>query len=76
MAPPRWGVILTGMGHDGANGARHIVDAGGSIIAQDEASSVVWGMPGAAAQAGVCAAVIPLNQIGSKVMRIFRGERS
>nr|WP_319388036.1 chemotaxis response regulator protein-glutamate methylesterase [uncultured Cohaesibacter sp.] len=70
------GVILTGMGHDGANGARHIVDAGGSIIAQDEASSVVWGMPGAAAQAGVCAAVIPLNQIGSKVMRIFRGERS
>ncbi|WP_321447545.1 chemotaxis response regulator protein-glutamate methylesterase [uncultured Cohaesibacter sp.] len=70
------GVILTGMGHDGAAGARHIVDAGGSILAQDEASSVVWGMPGAAAQAGVCAAVIPLNQIGSKVMRIFRGERT
>nr|WP_321454370.1 chemotaxis response regulator protein-glutamate methylesterase [uncultured Cohaesibacter sp.] len=70
------GVILTGMGHDGAAGARHIVDAGGSIIAQDEASSVVWGMPGAAAQAGVCAAVIPLNQIGSKVMRVFRGERT
>ena len=70
------GVILTGMGHDGAEGARHIVDAGGSILAQDEASSVVWGMPGAAAQAGVCAAVLPLNQMGSKVMRIFRGERS
>ena len=70
------GVILTGMGHDGAAGARHIVDAGGSILAQDEASSVVWGMPGAAAQAGVCSAVIPLNQIGSKVMRIFRGERT
>ena len=70
------GVILTGMGHDGAAGARHIVDAGGSILAQDEASSVVWGMPGAAAQAGVCAAVIPLNQIGSKVMRVFRGERT
>nr|WP_321455988.1 chemotaxis response regulator protein-glutamate methylesterase [uncultured Cohaesibacter sp.] len=69
------GVVLTGMGHDGADGARYIVDAGGSIIAQDEASSVVWGMPGAAAQAGVCAAVLPLNQIGSKVMRIFRGER-
>ena len=69
------GVILTGMGHDGAAGARHIVDAGGSIIAQDEATSVVWGMPGAAANAGVCAAVLPLTQIGSKVMRVFRGER-
>ncbi len=69
------GVILTGMGHDGAAGAQHIVDAGGSIIAQDEASSVVWGMPGAAAQAGVCAAVLPLTQIGSKVTRLFRGER-
>jgi two-component system chemotaxis response regulator CheB len=69
------GVVLTGMGHDGAAGAQHIVDAGGSIIAQDEASSVVWGMPGAAAQAGVCAAVLPLSQIGSKVTRLFRGER-
>ncbi|WP_319533173.1 chemotaxis response regulator protein-glutamate methylesterase [uncultured Cohaesibacter sp.] len=68
-------VVLTGMGHDGAAGAQFIVDAGGSIIAQDEASSVVWGMPGAAAHAGVCAAVLPLNQIGAKVMRIFRGER-
>ena len=69
------GVVLTGMGHDGAEGARYIVDAGGSVIAQDEASSVVWGMPGAAANAGVCAAVLPLSQIGSKVMRVFRGER-
>ncbi|PLW75601.1 protein-glutamate methylesterase/protein-glutamine glutaminase [Cohaesibacter celericrescens] len=70
------GVILTGMGHDGTDGAQYIVDAGGSIIAQDEATSVVWGMPGAAANAGVCSAVLPLNQIGSKVMRIFRGERA
>ena len=69
------GLILTGMGHDGAGGARHIVDAGGSIIAQDEATSVVWGMPGAAANAGVCAAVMPLPQIGSKVLRMFKGER-
>ena len=69
------GVVLTGMGHDGAAGAQHIVDAGGNVLAQDEASSVVWGMPGATAHAGVCAAVLPLNQIGSKVMRIFRGER-
>lgn len=69
------GVILTGMGHDGAGGAQHIIDAGGSIIAQDEASSVVWGMPGAAAHAGVCSAVLPLSQIGSKITRLFRGER-
>nr|WP_321443621.1 chemotaxis response regulator protein-glutamate methylesterase [uncultured Cohaesibacter sp.] len=68
-------VILTGMGHDGTAGAQFIVDAGGSVIAQDQATSVVWGMPGAAAQAGVCAAVLPLNQIGSKVLRIFKGER-
>lgn len=68
-------VILTGMGQDGAAGAQFIVDAGGSIIAQDQATSVVWGMPGAAANAGVCAAVMPLNQIGSKVLRIFKGER-
>lgn len=68
-------LILTGMGHDGTDGAKVIVEAGGSVIAQDEASSVVWGMPGAAAQAGVCAAVLPLSQIGSKVTRIFRGER-
>jgi two-component system, chemotaxis family, protein-glutamate methylesterase/glutaminase len=68
-------VILTGMGLDGAHGAADIVAAGGSVIAQDEATSVVWGMPGAAAHAGVCAAVLPLDQIAGKVTRIFAGER-
>jgi two-component system chemotaxis response regulator CheB len=68
-------LILTGMGSDGANGAHDIVAAGGSVIAQDEASSVVWGMPGAAANAGVCSAVLPLGQIAPKVTRLFRGER-
>ena len=53
-----------------------VVAAGGSIIAQDEATSVVWGMPGAAANAGVCSAVLPLDQIGPKVVRLFQGERS
>jgi two-component system, chemotaxis family, protein-glutamate methylesterase/glutaminase len=67
------GLILTGMGHDGTAGARAIVDAGGAVIAQDEATSVVWGMPGSAAQAGVCAAVLPLDQIGSKLVRVFTG---
>jgi two-component system chemotaxis response regulator CheB len=69
-------VILTGMGSDGMRGGKEIVAAGGSVIAQDEASSVVWGMPGAAANAGICAAVLPLNQIGQKVVRVFAGDRS
>lgn len=69
-------VILTGMGSDGMRGGKDIVAAGGSVIAQDEASSVVWGMPGAAANAGICAAILPLNQIGAKVNRLFAGDRS
>ncbi|WP_128923797.1 protein-glutamate methylesterase/protein-glutamine glutaminase [Bradyrhizobium guangxiense] len=69
-------VILTGMGSDGMRGGKDIVAAGGSVIAQDEASSVVWGMPGAAANAGICAAILPLNQIGAKVNRLFSGDRS
>jgi two-component system chemotaxis response regulator CheB len=69
-------VILTGMGMDGAHGAGDIAAAGGSVIAQDEATSVVWGMPGAAAHAGVCSAVLPLDQIGPKLLRLFAGERS
>ena len=69
-------VILTGMGSDGMRGGKDIVAAGGSVIAQDEASSVVWGMPGAAANAGICAAILPLNQIGAKVNRLFAGDRT
>jgi len=69
-------VILTGMGSDGMRGAKEIVAAGGSVIAQDEATSVVWGMPGSAANAGICAAILPLNQIGQKVVRVFAGDRS
>src|SRR3954468_12155329 len=69
-------VILTGMGSDGMRGGKDIVAAGGSVIAQDEATSVVWGMPGAAANAGICAAVLPLNQIAPKLIRMFSGDRS
>src|ERR1700687_1878404 len=69
-------VVLTGMGSDGMRGGKEIVAAGGSVIAQDEASSVVWGMPGAAANAGICAAILPLNQIASKLVRLFSGDRS
>ena len=69
-------VVLTGMGSDGMRGGRDIVAAGGSVIAQDEATSVVWGMPGAAANAGICAAILPLNQIAPKLVRLFAGDRS
>ncbi len=62
-------VMLTGMGADGLQGARAIVEAGGNIVAQDEATSVVWGMPGAVATDGLCAAVLPLPQIGVWIAR-------
>lgn len=68
-------VVLTGMGSDGARGGRDVVAAGGNVIAQDEATSVVWGMPGAAAHAGICAAVLPLEQIAPKLVRLFSGVR-
>jgi two-component system chemotaxis response regulator CheB len=64
------------MGSDGMRGGKDVVNAGGSVIAQDEASSVVWGMPGAAAHAGICAAVLPLGQIAPKLVRLFSGDRS
>jgi two-component system chemotaxis response regulator CheB len=69
-------VVLTGMGSDGCRGAADIAAAGGSVIAQDEASSVVWGMPRAVAQAGVCSAVLPLTEIAPKVIRLFSGVRA
>jgi two-component system chemotaxis response regulator CheB len=68
-------VILTGMGADGALGAADIAAAGGSVIAQDETTSVVWGMPGAAAHAGLCSAVLPLGDIAPRVVRLFAGGR-
>jgi two-component system chemotaxis response regulator CheB len=70
------GLVLTGMGADGTRGAADIVAAGGSVIAQDEASSVVWGMPRSVAQAGLCSAVLPLDKIAPKIIRLFSGDRS
>jgi len=61
------GIVLTGMGSDGAKGAGDLVASGGTVIAQDEATSVVWGMPGATATAGHCSAVLPLDRIPAYV---------
>jgi two-component system chemotaxis response regulator CheB len=75
FGPAALGIVLTGMGHDGAAGARAIAEGGGSVIAQDEASSVVWGMPGAAASVGACAAMLPPAEIGETVAKLIKGER-
>ncbi len=69
-------VMLTGMGHDGLAGTREIVNAGGGAIAQDEETSVVWGMPGAIAQAGLCHRVLPLPRIAAAVLDLLREPRA
>jgi len=69
-------LVLTGMGSDGTRGATDVAAAGGSVIAQDEATSAVWGMPRSVVQAGLCSAVLPLDQIGGKVNRLFAGDRT
>jgi len=61
-------VILTGMGSDGMEGTRIAVDQGAAALVQDEATSVVWGMPGAVARAGLAHAILPLTQIGPRIL--------
>lgn len=68
-------LVLTGMGSDGLAGAKAIVAAGGHVMAQDEESSVVWGMPGQVTNAGLCSAVLSLPEIAAKLTRLFTGER-
>jgi len=65
------GLVLTGMGHDGRDGAQALKTAGAHVIAQDEASSVVWGMPGAVVEAGLADEVLPLRQIGGRLASLF-----
>jgi len=67
--PRALGIVMTGMGQDGLRGAQLLHDAGATVLAQDEASSVVWGMPGFVAQAGLAERVLPLRQIAMEVIR-------
>jgi two-component system chemotaxis response regulator CheB len=69
-------LLLTGMGSDGLAGAKTIVASGGYVVAQDEATSVVWGMPGQVTNAGLCSAVLPLPEIAGRLTRLFTGDRS
>jgi two-component system chemotaxis response regulator CheB len=63
-------VVLTGMGSDGLNACRMIRERGGTVLAQDEATSTVWGMPGAVVNAGLAQKVLPLEQIAPEILRI------
>jgi len=73
--PAALGVILTGMGNDGLKGGEVLINAGGSLIAQDEASSVVWGMPGAVANAELCSAVLDIGELAPAIGRIAAGAK-
>lgn len=68
-------LVLTGMGADGRNGARVVRDAGGYTLVQDQATSVVWGMPGAVAEAGLADMILPLEAIGPELSRRLTGAR-
>ena len=68
-------VILTGMGSDGQLGCRQFAEQGSTIIAQDEATSTVWGMPGAVATTGLCNEILPLLEIGDRISQIATGKR-
>jgi two-component system chemotaxis response regulator CheB len=67
--------VLTGMGQDGLRGADSIAAAGGEIIAQDEPSSVVWGMPGAVVHAGLAQQVLPIGEVGPALLRAVERRR-
>jgi two-component system chemotaxis response regulator CheB len=68
-------VVLTGMGQDGLRGCELIREAGGQVVVQDEATSVVWGMPGFVARAGFADKILPLEQIAGEIVRRVNAER-
>lgn len=61
--------ILTGMGNDGEKSCRDLHKAGSVILAQDEKSSIVWGMPGAVSKAGICSAILPIDDLAHDIIR-------
>ncbi len=63
------------MGAEGMKGGELVIEEGGTVIAQDEATSIVWGMPGAVATAGFCSAVLPIQKLGAHIMD-FMGKGS
>jgi two-component system chemotaxis response regulator CheB len=69
FGPNTLAVILTGMGQDGLRGCEVVREAGGQILVQDEATSVVWGMPGCVARAGLADKVLPISLIGDEILR-------
>jgi two-component system chemotaxis response regulator CheB len=75
FGPGALAVVLTGMGQDGLRGCEAIRAAGGRVVVQDEATSVVWGMPGYVARAGLADKVLPLDLIAAEVTRRVRAGR-
>jgi two-component system chemotaxis response regulator CheB len=71
-----YAVVLTGMGHDGRGGAKVLHDTGAEVLAQDEQSSVVWGMPGAVVGAGLADEILPLDQIAACLIARLKVGRS
>jgi two-component system chemotaxis response regulator CheB len=69
-------VVLTGMGQDGMKGSEPIVAAGGQVVVQDEATSVVWGMPGSVAHAGFAHQILPLDDIAEHIQRVAQRSQS
>jgi two-component system chemotaxis response regulator CheB len=71
-----YATVLTGMGHDGRGGAKVLRDAGAEVLAQDEATSVVWGMPGAVVGAGLADEILPLDRIAAHLVNRIKSTRS
>jgi two-component system chemotaxis response regulator CheB len=70
--PRALGLVMTGMGQDGLRGSQEMHDEGACILAQDQETSVVWGMPGFVAQAGLAAKLLPLSEIANEIVRRVR----
>jgi two-component system chemotaxis response regulator CheB len=74
FGPSAAGIVLTGMGRDGVQGAARLVAAGGSVLAQDEGSCAVWGMPRAILEAGLACAVLPPDKLARRVASRLGGD--